>query len=96
VLIIAGNLIPVYHYFEDVLGLNKMLNKKLMPHACNQVTSLVTVMASTKHPFHNMYTGHDMRKLKNSKVATAKMIAKSFSMIISLGFIKKTDYVECQ
>ena len=76
--------------FELNDGLNRKPHRVVIPQACNQVTSLTPVTASTKQPFHSMYTGQLSKKLSNRIPAmlttTVPTMTKIFSMLCSVVF----------
>ena len=76
--------------FELNDGLNRKPHRVVIPQACNQVTSLTPVTASTKQPFHSMYTGQLSKKLSNRIPAmlttTVPTMTKIFSMSRSVVF----------
>ena len=73
-----------------MLVLNKKPHRIVIPQACNQVTSLTPVTASTKQPFHSIYTGQLSKKLKSKSptiaITTAPTKTANFSMSRSVVF----------
>jgi len=56
-----------------------------IPQACNQVISLTTITASTRHPFHSMYTGQLSKKLISTrKKIPPKAVRKVFMFALTL------------
>jgi hypothetical protein len=76
--------------FELTDVLNKKPHRIVIPQVCNHVTSLREGTASTKQPFHNMYTGQLSKKLSNRTPAMASTTVPTktanFSMSRSVVF----------
>ena len=76
--------------FELNDDLNRKPHRTVIPQACNHVTSLTEGTASTKQPFHSMYTGQLSKKLSNRTPTMAITIAPTntanFSMSRSVVF----------
>jgi hypothetical protein len=57
--------------------LNRMLERQLIPQACNQLISFTPCTAGTRQPFQSAMTGQLSKKLKPTAIAITPTVAET-------------------